>query len=117
MLPGRSSSKGSCADIVARSRVIFHPAAAQEVEEARNWYQEESPSAEEGFLADLSHAVEQVAAAPLRWPRYRAQTRRYVFRRYPYSLVYRVCDDLVRVLAVAHDKRRVSYRMARLRSR
>jgi plasmid stabilization system protein ParE len=101
---------------VARSRVVFHPEAAQEIEEARGWYREKSLSAEEGFLADLSHGVEQVAAAPLRWPRYRVQTRRYVFRRYPYSLVYRVYGDLVRVLAVAHDKRRSDYWSSRSRS-
>lgn len=91
---------------MARSRVVFHPEAAQEIEEARDWYRAKSLSAEEGFLADLSHAVDQVAAAPLRWPGYRVRTRRYVFRRYPYSLVYRVYGDWVRVLAVAHDKRR-----------
>jgi hypothetical protein len=54
-----------------------------------------------------------VAAAPLRWPAYRAKTRRYVFRRFPYSLVYKVYGDLVRVLAVAHDKRRSNYWVSR----
>lgn len=95
---------------------IFHPEAAREVEEARDWYLAQSPAAEEGFLADLDHAIEQVAAAPLRWPRYKARTRRYVFRHYPYGLIYRTYDGLVRILAVAHDKRRVSYWFSRTRS-
>jgi toxin ParE1/3/4 len=90
-------------------RLIFHPEAAREIEEARDWYGEQSPSAEQGFLADLDHAVEQVIVAPLRWPRHKARTRRYVFRRYPYSLIYRAADDVVRVLAVAHDKRHPHY--------
>lgn len=98
------------------SRFIFHPEAALEVEEARDWYRAQSPTAEEGFLADLNHAIEQVAAAPLRWPRYKAKTRRYVFRHYPYSLVYRLYGDLVRILAVAHDKRRTSYWFSRTRT-
>lgn len=67
------------------SRIAFHPLAALEAEEAQGWYREKALSAEEGFLADLAHAVDQVANAPLRWPRYRARTRRYVFRRYPYA--------------------------------
>lgn len=96
-------------------RLIFHPAAAREIEEARDWYGERSLSAEQGFLADLNHAVEQVLAAPLRWPRYKAKTRRYVFRQYPYSLIYRTADDLVRVLAVAHDSRRPQYWLHRIR--
>jgi plasmid stabilization system protein ParE len=98
---------------VARSPLIFHPEAAQEVEEASDWYRERSQSAEEGFLAELNHAVEQVASAPLRWPRYKARTRRYVFRVYPYSLIYRTDGDLVRVLAVAHDSRRTKYWFSR----
>jgi toxin ParE1/3/4 len=102
---------------VARSRLIFHPEAAREVEEARNWYRERSLGAEEGFLADLDHAVEQVASAPLRWPRLKVNTRRYVFRRYPFSLVYRTYDDnLVRVLAVAHDSRRPNYWLSRAKA-
>jgi len=99
---------------VTSSRLIFHPGAAREVEEARDWYRERSLSAEEGFLADLNHAVEQVIAAPLRWPRFKVNTRRYVFQRYPFSLIYRTYGEaLVRVLAVAHDSRRATYWLSR----
>jgi toxin ParE1/3/4 len=99
---------------VARSRIIFHPEAVREVESARNWYREKGSTAEEGFVAELNHAVEQVASAPYRWPSYKARTRRYIFKRYPYSLVYRVYGgELVRVLAVAHDKRRADYWISR----
>lgn len=94
---------------MARSRVVFHPEATREIEEACAWYGERGPAAEEGFLAELDHAVQQVAAAPLRWPQHRASTRRFVFRRYPYSLIYRPYAGLVRVLAIAHDKRRTDY--------
>lgn len=98
---------------MAPSRVIFHPEAAREIEVARDWYIERSAQAEEGFIAELNHAVDQVATAPLRWPRFKANTRRYVFRHYPYSLVYRPTGEIVRILAVAHDKRRAEYWIVR----
>jgi plasmid stabilization system protein ParE len=102
---------------VARSRLIFHPAAVREVEKARDWYRKRSLAAEEGFLADLNHAVEQVASAPHRWPLFKVNTRRYVFRHYPYNLIYRTYgDDLVRVLAVAHDSRRPTYWLSRAKA-
>jgi plasmid stabilization system protein ParE len=101
---------------VTRKALIFHPEAAHDAEEAQGWYRDRSLTAEEGFIADLNHAVEQVALAPLRWPRYKARTRRYVFRRYPYSLIYRIEGDLVRVLAVAHDNRRVKYWLSRAKT-
>jgi plasmid stabilization system protein ParE len=98
---------------VARSPVEFHSGARREIREACAWYREQSLSAEDGFLAELRHAVEQVSLAPDRWPFFRAGTRRYVFDRYPYSLFYRVVGDVVRVLAVAHDKRREGYWISR----
>lgn len=82
--------------------------------EAAEWYGEQSPRARDGFFADLRHAVQQIQFAPTRWPPFLAGTRRYVFRKYPFSLVYREYVDLVRILAVAHDSRRAGYWASRL---
>jgi len=98
---------------VARSPIEFHPATRWEIRRAGSWYRDQSLTAEDGFLAELRHAVEQVSIAPHQWPLYKAGARRYVFNRYPYSLIYRVGGDVVRVLAVAHDKRREDYWIGR----
>lgn len=89
--------------------------AASEIEGDRAWYRERSESAEAGFLRELDHAIQQIADAPAQWPRYLAGTRRYVFPTYPYSIVYFVEEDVIRVVAVAHDKRRPGYWRNRLR--
>ncbi len=83
--------------------------AAVEIEDHRAWYSRRSESAEAGFLRELDHAVEQVTTAPMQWPHYLAGTRRYVFPTYPFSLVYFVEDDVINVVAVAHDKQRPGY--------
>lgn len=93
----------------------FFEDAAAEVEGDRAWYRERSESAEAGFLRELDHAIQQVTDSPWQWPHYLADTRRYVFPTYPYSLVYFVEDDVIRVVAVAHDKRRPGYWRKRLR--
>lgn len=95
-------------------RLEFFDDAAAEIEEDRAWYLERSGSAEAGFLRELDHAIQQVADAPLQWPQYLAGTRRYVFPTYPYSLVYFVEDDVINVVAVAHDKKRPGYWRKRL---
>jgi plasmid stabilization system protein ParE len=74
-----------------------------------------SESAEAGFLRQLDHAIQQVTDAAEQWPQDLAGTRRYVFPAYPYSLVYFVQDDVIRVVAIAHDKRRPGYWRKRLR--
>jgi len=93
----------------------FFEEAEQEVEEHRAWYRERSESAEAGFLVELDHAVEQVIAAPHQWPRFRSGTRRYVFPKYPFSLVYFLENDVINVVAIAHDSRKPGYWRKRLR--
>jgi toxin ParE1/3/4 len=43
------------------------------------------------------------------------ELRRFVMRRFPFSIVYYIVDDIVRVVAVAHGKRRPGYWRVRLR--
>lgn len=93
----------------------FFDDASDEVEESRAWYQSRSESAEAAFLRELDHAVDLIQEAPSRWPKYIAGTRRYVFPRFPYSIIYFVENDTINVVAVAHGKRKPGYWRERLR--
>src|SRR5512134_3766230 len=99
---------------MAPATVRFHPAAAQEAESAYDWYGARNPFAAHGFREELRLAVDAVAQHPLTWPRHGRQARRYVFPRFPFSLVYRMRGDEVEVLAVAHGRRRPGYWRSRL---
>lgn len=92
-----------------RRALRFHPEAIEEAEAAQRWYLERSPVAARAFTAELGHAVEIVSESPERWPHSSANTRRYVFPRFPFSLVYRVKGNLLEIVAVAHHKRRPGY--------
>jgi len=91
------------------SIVEFHPAAVEEAEVARTWYEERSIIAGKAFVEELMHAIDQILEAPERWPKYEYNTRRYVFPRFPFSLVYRVVGDKIQIIAVAHAKRKPGY--------
>jgi len=99
---------------MAPAAVRFHPAAAQEAESAYDWYAARNPAAAHGFLEELRHAVAAVAENPRTWPRYGDRARRYVFPRFPFSLVYLLRGDDVEVIAVAHGRRRPGYWQSRL---
>jgi toxin ParE1/3/4 len=99
---------------VSADPLIVHPAAASELEEAHGWYAERSASAAERFLAEVDEGLRKIAAAPRRWPSYRVGTRRFILRRFPYSLVYQIIEERPRLLAVAHDRRRTAYWALRL---
>ena len=89
--------------------VRFHPLAAQEAAAASDWYRERSQQAAIGFVAELDHAIQQVTELPETWPSYEAGTRRFVFSVYPYSLIYRVTEQEITIVAVAHAKRKPGY--------
>lgn len=77
---------------MAPSAVRFHPAAAQEVESTYAWYAARDVATARGFREELRQAVDAVAASPQTWPRYWSRARRYVFPRYPFSLIYSGCS-------------------------
>lgn len=88
--------------------VGFHPAALEESAAAELWYREHSDTAAAAFVAELDRAVEQIGSAPERWPRHARGTRRFLLRRFPFAVIYRVGTE-VEVIAVAHGRRRPQY--------
>jgi len=93
--------------------IVFHPEAVLEARAAREWYRERSEAAADGFVAELDAAIAQILASPDRWPLYIPPTRRFLFRRYPYFVVYQATENAVQILAVAHGHRRPGYWRAR----
>ena len=89
--------------------VEFLPEAAVEAAAARAWYQDQSPNAAAAFVAELDSAIERIAEASRLYPVYVAGTRRCLMRGFPFLVVYRVPDERVQVIAIAHGNRRPGY--------
>ena len=87
--------------------------AIEESREAFTWYRIRNPRAAAQFLFELDQAIESIAALPDAWPPYLDNTRRKLLRRFPFALVYRVKDEHLQVLAVAHQHRRPGYWVGR----
>jgi plasmid stabilization system protein ParE len=85
-----------------------------EAEAAARWYAERSPSAALAFSDEIDIAEEAIVQSPEAWPAHDHGTRRYLLRRFPYSVVYRVESTRVLLVAVAHAKRRPGYWKSRV---
>ena len=94
---------------MAPRSVELHPAAVEEAEAAYAWYRARSLAAAAAFAAELDKAVDSVSESPDRWPAYIQGTRRYLLSRFPFYLVYQANTGMVRILAVAHARRRPGY--------
>ena len=74
------------------------PDAEVEFEASARWYDERTALRTE-FIAAIDEAVFSIAEAPLRNPLWRSGSayRKYVVRRFPYVVFYRVRDDYVEI--------------------
>jgi toxin ParE1/3/4 len=95
-------------------RIAFTSAAAHEAEEAANWYWERSGDrVRSHLLAEIEHAREVLRDHPgIGTPGVRG-TRKLPLGRFPYTLVYRIDGDTVRVLAFMHQSRKPEYWLRR----
>ena len=89
--------------------VEVHPLAADEAEAAERWYRERNETAAARFRRELDRAVGLIAERPEAAPPYVANTRRFLLRRFPFFVVYRVFSQHVQVVAVVHARRRPRY--------
>jgi len=94
--------------------VSFHPDADAEVTEAARYYEMRSPGLGFLFLREVQRSLEQVIANPEAHQLIGTEVRRKPLRQFPYSLMYAVEPDRIRVIAVAHAKRRPNYWRDRL---
>ena len=90
-------------------QIILHSEAEAEIFEALAWYDERSALAARAFVQELSHVVRLASRAPHNWPVCFGRTRRVVFPRFLFDLIYRTKGKAIEIVAVAHHRRRPHY--------
>jgi plasmid stabilization system protein ParE len=80
-----------------------------EAEAAARWYAERSATAAARFSTELDEAEAAILERPEAWPPGEEGTRRYLLRRFPFSVVYHVEKSRVLIVAIAHGRRRPGY--------
>jgi plasmid stabilization system protein ParE len=89
--------------------VSFHDDALAEYVAAVEWYERDHPGRGERFGAAVEQVLAAIAAGPQAFPK-RFDVHAAPVHRFPYVLFFEIWDgDTVRVLAVAHGKRRPGY--------
>jgi len=94
--------------------VTFHEDAETEMNEAARYYEERALGLGMSFLDAIEEAVDQVLANPEAYQLVGDDVRHKILRRFPYSVLYAIEPDRIRVMAVAHQKRRPGYWCYRL---
>jgi toxin ParE1/3/4 len=99
---------------MARSLIRHHPAAADELEEAADWYRERDPRVADRFIAAIKAKLNEIATTPQRWPLEPDGIRQALIRKFKYSIVFRERKGVVEIIAYAHGSREQGYWRNRL---
>ena len=100
--------------------VRIEPEAKEELTAAADWYEMRREGLGRELLAAVDATLAAVARDPGRFPAYpgadaRLGVRRAGTPRFPFSIAFIDLDAAVRVIAIAHERRRPGYWRDRLR--
>ena len=88
----------------------LHPEAQEDLREAAGFYRDNAGVAlSQSLLAEFEHSVNLLLEHPRLGSKWRWGKRRFVMQRFPFSVIYIVVGEQLRILAVAHHSRRPGY--------
>jgi toxin ParE1/3/4 len=94
--------------------IVFREEAALELEAGQLYYDGCRPGLGEAFLAEVEAVVARIQEHPHIGAKYKSTAyRRCLLRRFPYLVFYLDMDDAIRIVAIAHGRRRPGYWMER----
>ena len=95
-------------------KVTFHEDADAEMTDAAKYYEERAFGLGLSSLDAVEDAVKKILENPEAYQLVSDEVRHKLLERFPYSVLYVIEPDRIRVVAVAHQKRRPKYWSYRL---
>lgn len=90
-------------------RISFHEAAELEIIDAASFFESDQPELGSDLVDEVERAVQQILAYPDSCQLVNRTVRRKVLRRFPYNIMYSVKPEVIRILALASQRRRPFY--------
>ena len=88
-----------------KRRLVIRPAALEEIDEAAAWYKPRRRFLARAFVEAVNSGIRAIAEAPERFPFREGDARHLVLDQFPYSIIYKVTDEEVTIIACFHDRR------------
>lgn len=88
----------------------LHPEAQHDLREAAQFYRERAGSAlSQSLFTEFERAITMLLENPRAGAIWSRDKRRYVMKRFPYSLIYKLSGEEIGILAIAHQSRVPGY--------
>ena len=89
--------------------ILFATGALEEAQEAKAYYESEVDGLGKAFIAVIHSSIQEIKSYPCRSRLFHANYRRFLIERFPFGIIYRIEEDTIFVVAIAHLKRRPFY--------
>jgi len=83
--------------------------ALKELEEGKAYYNLQKAALGDEFEETIRNSIEEIFKSPYLYPVIAAPAHRKVISRFPYNIFYRVDDDAIAILSIAHQHRKPFY--------
>ena len=88
---------------------VSEAAEAELIGAARTYAEKAGKDPGIAFIDEFERCIDLLCQRPHLGMTWMGSTRRFPLRRFPYSIVYRIEDEFIRVIALAHQRRRPGY--------
>ena len=89
--------------------IIFHPEARAEMRESVEFYEARLDGLGLRFLSAVEQIAQRISAHPEAGAPLVGEFRKRIVSGFPYNVIYRVSEDYIYLVAVAHQHRRPGY--------
>ncbi len=89
--------------------IIFHPDTLDEVKNYYDWYQSQVNGLGDDFLLELEEAYKIIMELPDTWPKFQKGFRRFLLKKFPFSVIYKFKGNSIFIVAVMHNSRKPKY--------
>lgn len=88
-------------------KLIFHPDAEKEFNEAVIWYKKQRKGLELEFIFCIDEALQRIKRNYKIYPIIFDQYKKVIVRRFPFIIIFRTLKNSIRILAIFHSKKRI----------
>ncbi len=90
-------------------KLIFHPDVEHEIHASYEWYESQAVGLGDDFISELETTYQAIIELPSTWPKFYNHFRRFLLSKFPFSIIYRIDEGVVYIVAVMHNSRKPGY--------
>jgi len=95
-------------------KLFLHPLSLEEIIHAKTFYDSKVDGLGSQLVVEINRAIELIDKMPETWPVYNNKLRRYILKRFPFSIIYRLKNNTIQIIAFMHQHRKPYYWKKRL---